>query len=303
MVLLLFIHFFCFVVTCYHHLPLKLPKAKVKLSFHAKKRNILKTILRANLAMFTKQGSLLVGWAYATRRAAQLGPDHVAAHQVALSSWLVFALIMDGVAVAAQVIMSTTWSLFVRSRDDDEMLNQEGEKKEGVMQDALEEKNDSSSSPSRCEVRSLTHYMTNASLLQGLLSTLILLYLSNIVPFLTTNDISVQKHLLQILPHVSRQQILVSLTLVWESLVIGGGYFTLLACGTLSSSLLAVWKIGLAGSIEEIWSGGIVVLFLGRLVTAFVGVLDMYFGLFDFMKGGSNRNGLNGKGAEKSKKI
>eukprot|EP00957_Ditylum_brightwellii_P210611 15365175-Ditylum_brightwellii.AAC.2 len=101
--------------------------------------------------MFTKQGLLLVGWAYATRRAAQLGPDHVVAHQVALSLWLVFALIMDGVAVAAQVIMSTTWSLFVRSRDDDEVLNQEGEKKEGVMQDALEEKNDSSSSPSRCE--------------------------------------------------------------------------------------------------------------------------------------------------------
>ena len=46
---------------------------------------IVLEILKANAAMFFKQGSLLFGWAFATGKATRLGHFHVAAHQIALS--------------------------------------------------------------------------------------------------------------------------------------------------------------------------------------------------------------------------
>ena len=57
---------------------------------------IVVEILRANAAMLAKQGSLLFGWAYATARATRIGHYHVAAHQIALSLWLIFALVWTG---------------------------------------------------------------------------------------------------------------------------------------------------------------------------------------------------------------
>ncbi|KAL3920605.1 MAG: hypothetical protein SGILL_003179 [Bacillariaceae sp.] len=70
------------------------------------KSKVITTILEANLAMITKQGSLLLAWAYATARATRIGSAHVAAHQVGLSVWLCFALMLDASAVSAQVLMS-----------------------------------------------------------------------------------------------------------------------------------------------------------------------------------------------------
>eukprot|EP00535_Pseudo-nitzschia_heimii_P011603 CAMPEP_0197197448 /NCGR_PEP_ID=MMETSP1423-20130617/32872_1 /TAXON_ID=476441 /ORGANISM="Pseudo-nitzschia heimii, Strain UNC1101" /LENGTH=488 /DNA_ID=CAMNT_0042651269 /DNA_START=108 /DNA_END=1572 /DNA_ORIENTATION=- len=70
------------------------------------KRRVIRTILGANLTMICKQGSLLLAWAYATAKATRIGAAHVAAHQVALSCWLVFALLQDGAGVAAQVLLT-----------------------------------------------------------------------------------------------------------------------------------------------------------------------------------------------------
>ena len=52
-------------------------------------KNVIRTIIGANLAMICKQGSLLLGWAFATAKATRIGSAHVAAHQVALSCWCV----------------------------------------------------------------------------------------------------------------------------------------------------------------------------------------------------------------------
>eukprot|EP00978_Attheya_sp_CCMP212_P013565 scaffold34050_cov49-Attheya_sp.AAC.1 len=57
-------------------------------------------------------GSLLLGWAYATKRATMMGHTKVAAHQVALCLWLVFALVLDGASVAAQVLMARTYNSY-----------------------------------------------------------------------------------------------------------------------------------------------------------------------------------------------
>jgi Na+-driven multidrug efflux pump len=196
---------------------------------------VIRTILGANLSMMIKQGSLLLGWAFATARATRLGPMHVAAHQVALSVWLVFALILDGAAVASQVLMSRAVAA-----DDPR------------------------------QAKSLIAYMVKWALIQGGLSMLLLDGLDQAVPNIFTPDKSIQSLLHTIMPHLAAQQILVSLTLVVESLAAGANQFGILAVGTAVSTAAAVWQIGLQTSVDGIWSLGITTLFAGRLVTACV---------------------------------
>jgi putative MATE family efflux protein len=202
---------------------------------------IIRTILGANAAMLMKQGSLLLGWAYATARATRLGAEHVAAHQVGLSIWLVFALILDGAAVAAQVLMSRAY----------------------VQADRL-------------QVKSLTWYMLKVALVQGIVSMLVVDGIDLAVPQLFTNDPVIQGHLHRIMPHLAWQQILVSLTLVVESLAVGAIQFRTLAIGTALSTIAAVWQISRQTTVEGIWSFGIVSLFAGRLLTASLACMNAF---------------------------
>mmetsp|Transcript_13593 Transcript_13593/g.38938 ORF Transcript_13593/g.38938 Transcript_13593/m.38938 type:complete len:550 (+) Transcript_13593:49-1698(+) len=195
--------------------------------------DILRTIIGANIAMVCKQGSLLLGWAYATARATRIGQSHVAAHQVALSCWLVCALLQDGSAVAGQVLMSQSKKQLKR-------------------------------------MRSLASYMGRYAVAQGLLTTLVLLSLSPVLPTAFTTDLSVRKNLVALMPHLAWQQLLISCTLVAESLAVGGKQFRLLAIGTSIATVLAAWQIHASNTIVSIWSRGIVTLFAGRLVTALV---------------------------------
>lgn len=195
---------------------------------------VVTAILGANLAMVCKQGSLLLAWAYATARATRLGPAHVAAHQVALSCWLVFALILDGAAVSAQVLMSRSLGRYRK-------------------------------------VRSLVSYMSRFSILQGLATTGALLLAAPYLPRMFTTDVAIRGHLTSLMPQLAWQQLLVSLTLVLESLAIGGNQFRLLAFGTTLSTIFAMGQLQQATTVVDIWSKGIVSLFVGRLVTALIG--------------------------------
>jgi putative MATE family efflux protein len=201
---------------------------------HVNQFKVIRTILGANLAMMAKQGSLLLGWAYATACATRLGTPHVAAHQVALSFWLVFALWLDGAAVAAQVLMGQ--HLKVQQK-----------------------------------VRSLTQYMFKVATVQGLASTALVMLLGKVVPTLFTKDPAIRYHLHELMPHLGFQQILISWTLVMEALSAGSNQYSWLAGGTLVSTVLAVWQIHEAKTVEAIWSRGIVTLFAGRCVTALIG--------------------------------
>lgn len=194
---------------------------------------IIRTILVANLAMLTKQGSLLLAWAVATGRATRLGAEHVAAHQVALSVWLVFALILDGTAVSAQVLSSRAYA----SKDQK-------------------------------QVNSLTKYMVQFAIFQGLVSMLVVDALAMWVPTIFTPDPLIQGHLHKIMPCVAYQQVLVSLTLVVESLAVGANQFQALAFGTALATVVSIWQLFGQTSVEGIWNSGIVTLFAGRLATA-----------------------------------
>ena len=114
--------------------------------------------------------------------------------------------------------------------------------------------------------------MLRFSFLQGFATTGALLLASPYLPKLfVPTDLVVQGHLTSLLPHVAWQQLLVSLTLVTESLAIGGSQFRLLAIGTSFSTVLAVTQLRQATTVVDIWSRGIVSLFAGRLVTALIG--------------------------------
>ena len=218
-----------------------------------KKRAIAATILRANAAMILKQGSLLLGWAYATSRATRMGHSVVAAHQMGLSIWMLFSYALDGISVAAQILMAKEY----------EELR-------------IVENNPDKSAGQQKKVRSLSIYMMNASLIQGLIVSAAILLLYKLQPsFILTNDPAVRRNLLQLFPHLSAQMTLVSATLVAEALTIGGGRFKWLAFGTTVSSLVAMARLRLSTNLIGIWSGGIVSLFLGRLITALLAVLDM----------------------------
>lgn len=223
------------------------------------KMKIVTSILNANMAMMAKQGSLLLAWAYATARATRLGHYHVGAHQVALSFWLVFALILDGTAVSAQVLMSR--------------CNAEYES------NAVPETDKRNGRPRRA-IHSLTRYMTIFSMLQGLVSTAAIFVLGRAAPAVFTTDPMIRTYLKDLIPHLAWQQLLVSMTLVMEALAVGGNRFRLLAGGTVVSTYIAMVALRGATSIVDIWSNGIVALFLGRLATATIGVLDLN-GAFD----------------------
>ena len=217
------------------------------------KRKIAFTILRANLTMILKQGSLLLGWAYATSRATRMGPSVLAAHQMGLSIWMLFSYALDGISVAAQVLMARENEELQIVAKDSEMYSRQQKK-----------------------VRSLSTYMMAASLIQGLMVSAVILLLYKLEPsFILTKDPAVSKNLLKLFPHLSAQMTLVSATLVAEALTVGGGRFKWLAFGTTLSSLLAMARLRFSNSLTSIWSCGIVSLFLGRLITALVAVLDI----------------------------
>jgi len=257
-----------------------------KAALERRKRTIAIAILRANAAMMAKQGSLLLGWAYATSRATRMGHAVVASHQMALSVWLVVALVLEGAGVAAQVLMAKEWeglkvleekrekipaSNAVAMDDDDD---------DDVVLDVVPDSMQPAVDRKRRTIKSLTLYMLKLSIVQGLLGSLSVLLLRRWAPdFILTNDPAVRRNILVLLPHIAAQMALVSVTLVTEALAIGGGRFKWLAGGTTVSSVVAIVKLRGAVDLVDIWNGGIVALFVGRLVTASLAVMDMN-GLF-----------------------
>lgn len=207
------------------------PSRKVKI----KARHVIMTILGANLSMLAKQASLLLAWAFATGKATRLGKEQVAAHQVALSFWLLFALWLDGSAVAAQVLASQAATV-------------------------------------KSKMRSLTAFALKIGAAQGIVAMVVLFALGPFVPTLFTRDEVIRYHIGLLIPHLAVQQLLISMTLVVESLVAGGQQFSLLAWGTLLSTLIAVQSIQSATNVEQIWYRGINLLFAGRLVSSLLGL-------------------------------
>jgi Na+-driven multidrug efflux pump len=210
--------------------------------------HVVKAILGANLAMLAKQGSLLVFYTYATALATRLGPAHVATHQVALSFFWLVTYVTDSGSVSGQVLMSQSMS-------------------------------SSSSSPDPIKVRSLTRYMIQYAIAQGLVVSALVASLARVVATVFTQDPTIRALLLQIMPYMAMQQTLVSLCLVLEGLAIGGNQFRFMASGTVVATCFAMRQLARATSAVEIWSNAVTVFFSIRLLNAIIGVMRVHWKL------------------------
>lgn len=214
------------------------------------KRSIAMAIFRANAAMMAKQGSLLVGWAYATARATRMGNAVVASHQLALSVWLIVALILEGAGVAGQVLMAREWEGLKLAKERDRAREDAGNGQCGLIHEKQR------------AVKSLSIYMMNVSIVQGLAGSIAIFFLRQLRPsVIFTQDHHIRAILFDVLPHVALQMVLVSCTLVAESLAIGAGRFKWLAGGTTISSILAMIKLRGAKDLNSIW-GDVSAIFL-----------------------------------------
>ena len=203
---------------------------------------IIKAIIGANLAMLTKQGSLLVFYTYATALAARMGHAHVAAHQVALSLFWLVTYWLDSASVSGQVLMSQSLS----------------------------------DTP---KARSLTRYMAKYAAIQGIGIGAFVASIAKVVPAVFTKDPAVRSLLSQIMPHIAIQQVLISLCLVLEGLAIGGNQFRFMAGGTIAATLVGMLQLSRAGSAVAIWSNAVTAFFSARLVFGLVGTLRVHLNL------------------------
>ncbi|CAM9971183.1 unnamed protein product [Ectocarpus sp. 12 AP-2014] len=212
--------------------------------------SLLVTVISANAAMLLRTTSLMACWAVATAVATRMSSAAVGAHQVALSLWLLFALIAEAPSIAAQVLGARY-----------------------IAQGKLE------------TARSMARRVLTLTLAcSGFLATS-LLCLSGVIPRGFTSDPEVLKRLHQLLPLLAFQQPLVALTLVAEGLLVGAGQFRWLATTTVGSSAVAAWFILMVGRRAPGWDvlgiwGGITAMFVGRFLGAAWRVMDRKRGPF-----------------------
>ncbi|GMI48275.1 hypothetical protein TrCOL_g8995 [Triparma columacea] len=199
---------------------------------------ILRSILTSNISMLLKQSSLLLAWAYSTRRAALLGSKTAAAHQIGLTSWLLFALVSEGPSIATQVIAA----------------------KEGMNEGTLGE---------------LFWYTCKLAIVVGVGCSLCLKVLEPVILGVFTNDVKVRLALKGIMKPIVLIQPLITATLMLEGMAIGGGKYKTLAIGNVASTVWSIGVINRSQGLGEVWGKGIVALFLGRLGTAVWSVRGM----------------------------
>eukprot|EP00904_Undaria_pinnatifida_P001362 jgi/Undpi1/11226/HiC_scaffold_30.g13524.m1 len=199
---------------------------------------LLVTVISANAAMLLRTTSLMTCWAVATATAARMSSESVAAHQVGLSMWLLFALVAEAPSIAAQVLGARH-----------------------IAQGKLD------------TARSMGRRVTTLTLACSGFLGAALFTLGWAAPRCFTSDPAVLGKLSKLLPLLSVQQPLIAMTLVTEGLLIGAGQFRWLAATTGTSSVLAAGFIVQVGRRVPHWDvlgiwGGITAMFCFRLLAA-----------------------------------
>jgi len=204
---------------------------------------VVKAILGANLAMFAKSGSMLFFYSFATAQAARMGPAHVAAHQVALSVWWMVTFWLDSGSVSGQVLMS-------KSMDD------------------------------KKKARSLTRYMGKYGLFQGLGVGALVAAVGRFLPSIFTSDPVVQAMIGDLVPFMAIQQVLVSITLCVEGMVLGDpAQFRFMGIGTTLATLVGMRQLAVSTSVLGIWANAMNAFFVARLVNASIGLVRLHKGI------------------------
>lgn len=206
---------------------------------------VVKGIIGANAAMLSKNFSMLVFYTAATTTATRIGAAHVATHQVCLSLFWLLTMWLDSGGVSAQLLLSKSIG-------------------EG---DSIE------------KIKSLTKYMVKFALVQGLAFSTFVCGIGRYVPAGFTQDPVVSRYIMQCIPQLCMQMVLVSLCLVLEGLAIGGKQFRFMASGTAVATAVGLWQMRFATSVVDIWSGAVNTFFGLRLLNGIIGVARVHMGL------------------------
>lgn len=183
------------------------------------------------LRTFALIGTLTLAAAVATR----LGPAEVAGHQVAIQLWLLLALLVDAVAVAAQALVAR-----YRGAGDPQVLRQ------------------------------VTHRLLGWGLAMGLLLAGVFFLLAPWLPRLFTDDPASLAQVGALMVFVVWMQPLNALVFVWDGIFMGFEAFRflalqmLLSAGAATAVLLAVLPLG--WGLTGVW-WGLVTLMAVRALT------------------------------------
>ena len=193
----------------------------------------------------------------------------MAAHQIALSYWLLFVLLLDGPAVAAQVI--TNRILYSESLDED--IKSFADKKEIKLSSSVTQNNQAVTTTEferRIAFTSFTMYLTKLLAILSTLTTAVLLLLPNFKVFYTsfTTNVNVMSHLRSIVPTLALQQGLMGFTLALEGILSGANLFRLLSICTSFSAIISYFVMRSACTIREIWSRGITLFIVLRCLSS-----------------------------------
>lgn len=208
-------------------------KLAVSLVFPTPKE--LMPFLRIGGELAVRTFALIGTLALATAVATRLGSIQVAAHQVVIQLWILLALVVDALAVAAQA-----------------MVGKYRGSGEGVA------------------ARVVSMRLLGWGLGTGLALAVLFQLLSPLLPRIFTTDPEILAEVATILPIVIWMQPLNALVFVWDGIFIGAERFRFLAAQMVVSGLLAclvmVLVVPFGWGLSGVW-WAIVVLMVARLVT------------------------------------
>ncbi len=191
--------------------------------------------LRVGGELLVRTLSLIGTLTLATAIATRVGTAQVAGHQVAQQLWILLALVVDAVAVAAQALVG-------RYRGEGRA-------------DAL---------------RAVTNRLLLWGLLTGVALTLVFLAVGSFLPRLFTDDATTLREVARVLPFVIWMQPLNALVFVWDGIYMGTEEFRFLAVQMVVSGVAAaavlLLVLPLGWGLPGVW-WGIVTLMGVRLLT------------------------------------
>ncbi len=193
----------------------------------------LRPFLKIGWELFLRTLSLSLAFTFATSVATRLGVTQVAAHQVASQIWLLLALTIDALAIAAQALVAKYAG-------------------EG----------------NRLEAKAVGDRLLFLGLIAGICFSIIFFIFQGLLPHFFTNEPEIIALVLKIFPFVILTQPLNALVFVWDGVFIGAEDFGFLAFAMITASVLSVIVLSLvvpmSWGLMGVW-WGISTLMLARV--------------------------------------
>jgi MATE family, multidrug efflux pump len=197
---------------------------------------LMRPLARVGSDIFVRTASLYAALIVASAVLARVGPASLAAHQVAFQLWIFLALVLDAVAIAAQVIVGRSLGAGLAEEAYDSALR-----------------------------------MIGWSFLLGAVVGAVMLALINVLPHVFTGDPEVLDRLRAIWPIFALMQPLNGIVFALDGILIGAGDTRFLKWSTVFAGVavyipIALLALNLGWGIVGVWCG-LVGLILARLTT------------------------------------